>query len=214
MWWETDWHCDILCLWPIRGQCGDRDDQWEARKWSWWHFRPGVTRVRGVRGCCGEWENGFYWARIFNQNIAPSGNRIKNLTGTPETELSADIFHKFSFFNERSNYCLKHWAIGNNCNDRDNQSERRESNNIVIGNIEIGSRGERNNLIMIFRLDVVSRGRGLISGKLPAGPGGPAIMTGRRGYWRGWQQGHLAIVNQRFVQVVKKSGINLQPYQE
>ena len=41
----------------------------------------------------------------------------------------------------------------------------------VIGNIEIGSRGERNNLIMIFRLDVVSRGRGLISGKLPAGPG-------------------------------------------
>ena len=41
----------------------------------------------------------------------------------------------------------------------------------VIGKIEIGSRVERNNLIMIFRLDVVSRGRGLISGKLPAGPG-------------------------------------------
>ena len=52
----------------------------------------------------------------------------------------------------------------------------------VIGNIEIGSRVERNNLIMIFRLDVVSRGRGLISGKLPAGS---RLMPGPRGNWKG-----------------------------
>ena len=52
----------------------------------------------------------------------------------------------------------------------------------VIGNFEIGSRVERNNLIMIFRLDVVSRGRSCISGKLPAGP---RLMSGLRGNQKG-----------------------------
>ena len=69
MWRERDWHCDILWVivnWPIRGQCWPiRGQCWPIRGQDRVRMTfPAWCHERGVRGCCGEWENGFYWARI------------------------------------------------------------------------------------------------------------------------------------------------------
>ena len=60
--WDTPYderlrHCVGTVTNKRPGRAGT--DQWEGGTWSAWHLRLHVTRPERVRGCCGEWENGF-----------------------------------------------------------------------------------------------------------------------------------------------------------
>ena len=87
MWRERDWHCDILWAminWPIRGQCWPM--QWEARLWSGWHFRLGVTR-EGWEDVVESEKMDFIEPGYKYHNIAPADNRIKISPGLRKLNL-------------------------------------------------------------------------------------------------------------------------------
>ena len=87
MWRERDWHCDILWAminWPFRGQCWPM--QWEARLWSGWHFRLGVTR-EGWEDVVESEKMDFIEPGYKYHNIAPADNRIKISPGLRKLNL-------------------------------------------------------------------------------------------------------------------------------